>query len=581
MKKIKFLSALTLIGAAAFGLTACSSSDDAANTTGNADAQSYISVNITNVGSAATRALDGYEDGTTDESNISKVRFYFFNADGTPYNLTNSTPVGVNYLEKDVTMTGSGDDSKTVENKSNVILVIEGNRGASPATMIAVANPQSLDATILGKTSLSVDQLRSADLKTTQYATNGKEFVMSNSAYDNNGASTCSALTTGHVFTSQDAAKADPVDIYVERIVAKVSTTKSTATDSKWTTINGKDAYAVGKYGTNTIYAVIDGWGVADENGRTPITKNIGSNSDRTTWASTLGFTPWTTADYHRSFWEISTPFISGGTADNQPLNHSFNSYKSAFGSSLYTFPNTPTETATADEADKSSSPTYRTKVLLAAHLMYKNSEGNYVDAPICEYKGYQYISEADVKNVILSENTNIYVKKGDSYSNLTADDITFATPAAGSSLKDYQVTARLVNTTDNGMYYKLNSGAKAGSTNPSDYTSITLADVNTALSASPAEIRHEGMAYYYTSIRHLGADESNLGYYGVVRNHLYKVTINSIKGFGTPVYDPDRVIVPIVPSNAETYLAARINVLQWRVVTSTVDLDATNTDKK
>ena len=486
--------------------------------------------------------------------------------------------MGVNYLEKDVTMTGSGDDSKTVENKSNVILVIEGNRGASPATMIAVANPQSLDASTLGKTSLSVDQLRSADLKTTQYATNGKYFVMSNSAYDNNGASTCSALTTGHVFTSQDAAKADPVDIYVERIVAKVSTTKSTATDSKWTTINGKDAYAVGTYGTNTIYAVIDGWGVADENGRTPITKNIGENSDRTAWASTLGFTPWTTADYHRSFCEISTPFISGGTADNQPQNHSFKSYTSAFGSSLYTFPNTPTEAATADEANKSNSPTYRTKVLLAAHLMYKNSEGNYVDAPICEYKGYQYISEADVKNVILSENTNIYVKKGDSYSNLTADDITFATPAANSSLKDYQVTARLVNATDNGMYYKLNSGAKAGSTNASDYTAISLADVNTALSASPAEIRHEGMAYYYTSIRHLGAAESNLGYYGVVRNHLYKVTINSIKGFGTPVYDPNRVIVPIVPSNAETYLAARINVLQWRVVNSTVDLDATNT---
>ncbi len=90
MRKIKFLSTLALVGTAVFGLTACSSSDDAANTTGNAEAQSYISVNITNVGSAATRAIDGYEYGTTDESNISKVRFYFFNADGTPYNLTNS-----------------------------------------------------------------------------------------------------------------------------------------------------------------------------------------------------------------------------------------------------------------------------------------------------------------------------------------------------------------------------------------------------------------------------------------------------------------------------------------------------------
>ena len=63
---------------------------------------------------------------------------------------------------------------------------------------------------------------------------------------------------------------------------------------------------------------------------------------------------------------------------------------------------------------------------------------------------------------------------------------------------------------------------------------------------------------------------------YGIVRNHSYQVELGSIKGFGTPVYDPDKKIVPVVPSDDLTYLAARINVLSWRVVPSKVNLDAT-----
>ena len=60
------------------------------------------------------------------------------------------------------------------------------------------------------------------------------------------------------------------------------------------------------------------------------------------------------------------------------------------------------------------------------------------------------------------------------------------------------------------------------------------------------------------------------------MRNHSYQVTIQNIQGYGTPVYDPDKVIDPMIPSDDNTYLAARINVLSWRVVSSNVDLDQT-----
>lgn len=95
------------------------------------------------------------------------------------------------------------------------------------------------------------------------------------------------------------------------------------------------------------------------------------------------------------------------------------------------------------------------------------------------------------------------------------------------------------------------------------------------------AKVWKDGKTYYYTDIRHLGKitqdgkgqDVPSVGAYGVVRNHSYQVVINSVTGLGTPVYNPDDVIDPEQPKDEESYLAARIKVLSWRVVKSTVDL--------
>ena len=100
---------------------------------------------------------------------------------------------------------------------------------------------------------------------------------------------------------------------------------------------------------------------------------------------------------------------------------------------------------------------------------------------------------------------------------------------------------------------------------------------MNASLAQSPVQVRKDGMTYYFTPIRHLAQNKTEMGYYGVVRNHSYRITINTISGFGTPVYNPDEVIDPVIPKDTETFLAARINVLSWRVVPSSVDLNATD----
>lgn len=62
-------------------------------------------------------------------------------------------------------------------------------------------------------------------------------------------------------------------------------------------------------------------------------------------------------------------------------------------------------------------------------------------------------------------------------------------------------------------------------------------------------------------------------GALGVVRNHVYNLTINSITGLGTALRDPKQPIVP-AKEEANQYIAARLNILAWNVAnTWSVDL--------
>ena len=155
MKKITMFSSV-LASALMLVVASCSSDDvtggDAQNGKGTT---SYLAVNIENVGSApASRAYDQdggtYEDGTTEESKINKVRFYFFNGDGTPYLLVkkNSQGESVNYLDQTVAKNGN-DHDQTVEHKTDAVLVIEGETKTVPASVIAVINPDALESTTL------------------------------------------------------------------------------------------------------------------------------------------------------------------------------------------------------------------------------------------------------------------------------------------------------------------------------------------------------------------------------------------------------------------------------------------------
>ena len=565
MKKFRVLSSV-LASALMMTVMSCSSSDDLNGGGADANDKSYLAIRINNVGSVAgSRAASDYADGTPDENYIKSVRFYFSNSDGTPYMLKkNGQSTGVNWLEKTDELNTTDKQNPNVSMISNPLLVIEGNTGASPAAMIAVINPTSLDGDKLGNGAKTLDDVKRSSIYSTFYATGNMNFVMSNSVYVANGVEKCTSVVTGHVATTADAAKNSPVDLYVERVVAKVQPTIDatyTAADGrKWIEIDGKDAIKVGTYATNDIYAVVDGWGVADENGKAELVKQV-----KTTWNDTnLGINVWTSPDYHRCFWTSSVAFAAG-TEANAPVNHSYNDYAARkLTACAYTLPNAPTSVDTDPYAST------LTKMVLAAHLVYKDGTV-YKNAEICQYRGQQYLHIDDLKKEVANNFADYYIKKNDgTRTKLQPTDIEFTTKATG--IKDYQVVATLRTLAADESLQQ-----KTGTTeDESSYTAVTKEALQTLMNAEPAQIRKDGKAYYFIPIRHLGTDKTKVGYYGIVRNHVYSINIQNMFGFGTPVYDPAKTIDPTIPSNDATYLAARINVLSWRVVKYNADLDKT-----
>lgn len=570
------ISKLFPFACVALMMTACASDKEeiGGGTKPGSDPQ-YLAVNIVNVGATpTTRGTDDYENGTTEESTIKKVRFYFFNGDGSPYLIKNPGVSGVegggdkNWLEA-----SPADDSSTsgtpsqIEKITQTVLVINGVQSAAPAAIVAVVNPETVDATkIQSGGTMRLSELRYSTVGSQFYkkdASTGavSDFVMSNSVYVNAGEDVCASLVAGHVTTSAETAKAKPVDLYVERVVAKVTADVDNSAfklgdGTDWDATKYGTKTAVGKSGDYDVYAVIEGWGLANENGKAEVEKQV-----KKSWTDgNLGFSPWTTTDYHRCFWEASVGF-DAGAGGNQPVNPTFNQLKAKMQDVLYTLPNTP-ESKVTNLKDNDL-----TKFAVAATLRYKDASGNWHNAEICRYNGVSILGIDDLKKQVALTFSQYYTSTdATTYTQLSKDDIDFKNP--NGTMQQYRVTPTLADDPSNTKKYytKTTSG-----TTPT-FTEVDKATVLAAIEADKAEVRRDGRAYYYVPIKHLG-NTNEIAEYGIVRNHFYKITLTGITGFGTPVYDPDKVVDPAVPTYEDTYLAARVQVLQWRVVNQNASL--------
>lgn len=549
-----------LVGTLACTLfAACSNEENSAINSSQEEGQlSYVAVNIVNANPTGSRVEGGkYEDGDSDENEITNARFYLFKENGDAYELANSVEEwSANYVEKDLSGTPFYPENDNVEEIVNATLVFQGKDQELPASIVAILNPP----TTLGTSKLSLSDLQQ---KIDNYSASTKGyFIMTNSVYATGTTEKKEVVATdivGKVAQSQPDAEANPVDIYVERVLAKVRVSFSNP--------DKENQYKVSEDGEPAVYAKILGWAVT----RTADKSNLLKDIDPAWDDMTLGFT-WNDEPFHRSYWATTSTTV---TLDKKSETEIINDQKP-------TTPEGATNISVQRYCQENTKADEHTEVVVVAQLVNEEGDPN----PIYKYFGEEHDSEEDILTLIANKYNNVYYTRtegtplpegGAEYeyeSFITTDNIHFEATTPETGGEDYEAIAQLDDDALNGVTIYIENPEYNGENEK--YIELTNAEatINKELAKNPAQIAKEGYVYYYTPIKHLGTTTGSTGEYGVVRNHIYDVTITDIKGYGTPIFDPDKDIDTTHPSNEEVYIAASINVLSWRVVSSDVTLE-------
>lgn len=567
----------------------------------------YMAVEIISPSAAGTRAgtepgSGDFEEGigTPDENKVNSLRFYFFDAVGNPVSIAVGNK---NYLNATPVPEEDGKQMPNVEQKLKAIIVISPENQAKVTSMIAVANFDNagLDNNKdYGRTDLAG---LNGDYSSVSKADGTANFMMTSSTYaDANGQVTRAYIKPENLCTSEGDALEKPVKIYIERVVAKVklstnwnTTGKAASGDQKaipametvenvsyngktYTAVKAKDNKGqVIKNGDKDVYILFTNWDVTGKANKSQFIKKVNST---TAWATLNGLWFWNHPAYYRSYWAVNPANVT-------LLYDTHNNIKQNIGGSTYCQENAADnfEEGTKSSYNSANTTSNRTQAIIAAMLVTLDDSNNATPISLAKWAGAEY-TETGVKTAMFALTEHgIYVKEttgeGDSqvttYRTINEDEVELVTATEAGKANDQtedseRYLSYLKLTTDaakNNVYYKDRDGKVA-------YESIDA--VNKYLCDMPgAKIWHDGLTYYYTDIRHLGQDLNNsgYGYYGVVRNHIYDIKIESVTGLGTPVLDPDENVIPQKPKeDNDTYIAAQIHILSWRRVNNNVDLE-------
>lgn len=578
---------------AGLAFVGCSSEEDIApGNNGELSEPQFLTVNlVTNPtnGTRATRAGGDqrpgdptgatYEEGLEAENKVTKVRFYFFDADGNAAKVKRNGSEWVNYLEWENNVTEEEDNNMpNVEKILTAQLIIETPKEDKvPDKIVAIINPMTVDpnperslASLIGVTH---------DAKT---AITSGNFLMSNSTYAKDKVKQMAVSAVGKIKKTPGEALNDPVEIYVERAVAKVRLNSSltpldgTTNIFKTSTEDKTQEVTVGDT-KKEIYVKFLGWNATAVSNKSRLVKEINP-----VWNGNLfgaGGTPWNWAEYCRCFWAINANSVGyeygafvPDTESKQIDGNKFQAQaKKKFDGKDWVYVNENASPYVSDittsEGNSASTPT---KVIISAQLVDK--DGNALE--FAEYGSTK--TTIDGLKEIFANNCGLYkkveVEGKTKFVKITPKELTVktATEVGETSDKDGKPDSAKPGRYKSYVQLATDEDGKWYASNTEDAQPLTAQEANDQLKGlGSAKIWKEGHTYYYFDIKHFG-DKT-----GVVRNHIYDATITKLAGLGTPVYNPDEIIYPEKPEeDNDSFIAARINILSWRVVKNDVELN-------
>lgn len=545
---------LSMVAGLAF--VGCSSEEDIASGTDNGNNGEpqflTVSVNATSTLTRATNLEGNYEEGEGKENTVSKVRFYFFDADGNAAKVKGES--GGTYHDVD-NPTGTEKDMPNVEKILTATLVIQTpEKDKVPTSIVAVVNPKS----DLGAVE-SISKLNEviADHSSTT------SFIMSSSVYANGTTKMEAVNVAGHLYSTAEAAKADPVIIHVERVLAKARLTVGLAANDNGVYKTSADGSE--KFDNEEIYVKFLGWNVTTTAKESRLMKEINPGWSSSLFGSTL---LWNTADYYRSFWAVNPGtmnynygrFNTGDDAANAIT--AFDAGTEGSPKTNYTY----LQENASDDYTNGTDPTKPSQVIIAAQLV--KADGT-TPIEFAEYAGERTTIDGLIAKYAAASGLWKDNAEGTGKVEIDVTDIELKT-ATTAGEADQNTPGRYK------VYAQLTVGAAKKTWYNSSSADATVVDANEVLEGlSGAKVWKEGYTYYYFDIQHLnGSSTADVkGKKGVVRNHIYAANIKTLTGLGTPVYDPGEVIYPEEPEDDETFIAAEIRILSWRVVNQDIDL--------
>ncbi len=560
---------LSLLAAAAF--TGCTTSDEDAVPGGKQDPKvGYVAVNIVQV--QDTRA--GFENGTEAESVAKTGSFFIYDS---------KSGAGKWY---DVSFVGTTEQTNggNVERIYEAVLVIDGETSNEvERSMICVLNAP---AEVKNFLTLAAVEKAIGDYS----ACADNSFIMSNTVYRGtvNGQRLCGIPLTGHVFTSAPEAYASPVDVYVERVLAKIKV----KTQEGGMTNGGANPKVDGK--EKALQIKLIGVEIANIAETAYLTKDLDKldlyGADFRKWY-------WNDPDNFRSYWEtIPSEMTYSNKSYNQIMDTENGGYTFEDNSSIlphdlqeYVQPNV-------------SNVKQHTAVLVTVQLMDGEKQ-----ADLAYIRG-GYTTQDGAKNVIAKHvaqtseldywkkvpttvegETKLEQLSADDFIWMNNEDFKAAKEAEVEGLFRYEVVAQVKPATEDAethaktympLYNKNGELIENGAQELNNYFKGKTAGAV----SHRARVFTDGMCYYYVNIdqtpvaRERIVAGNMLGdheFDGVIRNHIYDLTLTDIKGVGTPIFDPDDIIIPETPDKETAYyLAARINVLAWKIVSQNVSFN-------
>lgn len=534
-------------------LAACTNEDlvenEGSNGVDNSTAKAYIGIKLADPTNGFSRAAeDGFEDGSESEYSISRALFVFYTNGEKPIEGTSYT----NGIE-----TNPDNIKDAIEANSVAVLALNTKDEEFPNQLVAYLNvPESVESDLKTKT-LNEAMSYVAQLNNIADFASAENFIMTNSVYLDGGNIACAAKVERSNFAeTEDAAKTNPIKVYVERLAAKVRMAE--ASDIKIDDID----ITLGSGSKNKLKLVVDGWSLNGTNKDAFLLKNIDKN-----WSNETLFTNWNDPARFRSYWGMDNNY-NDGTYPN-----SFEDYNATKNSSLDYFSWNEIATNKAPQyclentmtAEVAQNVNATTHMVIAGHYVLADENGEEVaDAPteLFKYAGTFY-TRSDMIKLFADAYKNkggvwTAIENGYAEVNIESFDLKQASEAG-----EAQLTLKNTGTT---YYYKEGEEYKA-------YENIGQIEQKAKEALGTATAFCDGLkTYFHTTIRHLNTTEGELGYLGIVRNHIYDLNLRKIENLGHGVYDPDQDII-IEADKKEYYVAATLKILSWKVVNHDVDL--------